>query len=106
VAGLAAAGCAIAFTESTRHSSSELLFCGQAALPSLVLDANARTVGALVLAVLFTSAASAISLSCFHRPTGERGPSHAVPVAVPDGADTDSPIRSQRALRPPGAWRP
>ena len=65
LAGLAVAGCAIAFGESTSHDSSEVLFSGQTALPSLVLDANAWTAGALVLVVLFKSAAYAISLSCF-----------------------------------------
>lgn len=65
LAGLAVAGCAIAFAESTSHGSSEVLFSGQSALPSLVLNANTWTAGALVLVVLFKSAAYAISLSCF-----------------------------------------
>ena len=65
LAGLAVAGCAIAFAESTSHSSSEVLFSGQTALPGLVHDAASWTGGALVLVVLFKSAAYAISLSCF-----------------------------------------
>jgi len=65
LAGLAVAGCAIAFGESTTHSSSEVLFSGQAALPALVHDAASWTAGALLLVVLFKSLAYAISLSCF-----------------------------------------
>lgn len=65
LAGLAVAGCAIAFGESTAHSSSEVLFSGQTALPALVHDAASWTAGALLLVVLFKSLAYAISLSCF-----------------------------------------
>lgn len=65
LAGLAVAGCAIAFGQSTGHSSSEVLFSGQSALPALVHDAAGWTAGALLLVVLFKSAAYAISLSCF-----------------------------------------
>ena len=65
LAGLAVAGCAIAFAESTDHSSSEVLFSGQSALPSLVDKSATWTAGALALVVLFKSAAYAISLSCF-----------------------------------------
>lgn len=65
LAGLAVAGCAIAFAESTGRDSSEVLFSGQTALPALVHDAAGWTAGALVLVALFKSAAYAISLSCF-----------------------------------------
>jgi H+/Cl- antiporter ClcA len=65
LAGLAVAGLAIAFGESTSHSSSDVLFSGQTALPSLVQNAGTWTAAALVLVVLFKSAAYAISLSCF-----------------------------------------
>lgn len=65
LAGLAVAGCAIAFAESTGRDSSEVLFSGQTALPSLVHDAAGWTAGALVLVVVFKSAAYALSLSCF-----------------------------------------
>jgi hypothetical protein len=65
LAGLAVAGCAIAFAESTGRDSSEVLFSGQTALPGLVHNAAGWTAGALVLVVLFKSAAYAISLSCF-----------------------------------------
>jgi H+/Cl- antiporter ClcA len=63
--GLAVAGCAIAFAESTGRSTSEVLFSGQTGLPSLIHDASGWTAGALVLVVLFKSAAYALSLSCF-----------------------------------------
>lgn len=65
LAGLAVAGCAIAFAEATGRASSEVLFSGQTALPPLVLNAGTWTIGALLLVVLFKSAAYAISLSCF-----------------------------------------
>ncbi|WP_042365655.1 chloride channel protein [Streptacidiphilus neutrinimicus] len=64
-AGLAVAGCAVAFGEATGHSSSEVLFSGQSALPALVQNAAGWTVGALVLVVLFKGLAYGISLSCF-----------------------------------------
>lgn len=63
--GLAVAGCAIAFAESTGRSTSEVLFSGQTGLPSLIDDAAGWTAGALVLVVLFKSAAYTLSLSCF-----------------------------------------
>ncbi|NUR57932.1 MAG: chloride channel protein [Catenulispora sp.] len=63
--GLAVAGCAIAFAESTGRGTSEVLFSGQTGLPSLIDDAAGWTAGALVLVVLFKSAAYTLSLSCF-----------------------------------------
>jgi H+/Cl- antiporter ClcA len=63
--GLAVAGCAIAFAESTSHGTSEVLFSGQAAMPALIDEAGTWSAGALVLVVLFKSAAYALSLSCF-----------------------------------------
>ncbi|MEY9930878.1 H+/Cl- antiporter ClcA [Catenulispora sp. GP43] len=63
--GLAVAGCAIAFAESTGRGTSEVLFSGQTALPALIHDAAGWTAGALVLLVLFKAAAYALSLSCF-----------------------------------------
>ncbi len=65
VAGLAIAGLAIAFAEGTGHSSSEVLFSGQSALPGLVGDAAGWTVGALGLLVVCKSLAYGISLSSF-----------------------------------------
>lgn len=65
VAGLAVAGCAIAFDGATGRGSTEVLFSGQTALPTLVQDAASWSGGALVLLVLFKSLAYGISLSCF-----------------------------------------
>ncbi len=65
VMGLAVGGLAIAFAEGTGRSSSEVLFSGQSALPPLVQQAAAWTVGALLLLVLCKALAYAISLSSF-----------------------------------------
>jgi H+/Cl- antiporter ClcA len=65
VVGLAVGGLAIAFAEGTGRSSSEVLFSGQSALPTLVQQAGAWTVGALLLLVLCKGLAYAISLSSF-----------------------------------------
>ena len=65
VVGLAIGGLAIAFAEGTGRSSSEVLFSGQSALPSLVQQAAGWTVGALLLLILCKGLAYAISLSSF-----------------------------------------
>jgi H+/Cl- antiporter ClcA len=65
VAGLAVAGCAIAFDEATGRGSAPVLFSGQTALPTLVQNAAGWSAGALVLLVLFKSLAYGISMSCF-----------------------------------------
>jgi H+/Cl- antiporter ClcA len=65
VAGLAVAGLAIAFAAGTGRSSSEVLFSGQSALPSLVQQAAGWTVGALLLLLICKGLAYAISLSSF-----------------------------------------
>ncbi len=65
VAGLAVAGLAIAFAAGTGRSSSEVLFSGQSALPSLVQQAAGWTVGALLLLLVCKGLAYAISLSGF-----------------------------------------
>jgi H+/Cl- antiporter ClcA len=65
VAGLFVAGCAIAFAETTQHSSSEVLFSGETALPKLLQNPGIYTVGALVLLILFKSLAYGVSLSGF-----------------------------------------
>jgi H+/Cl- antiporter ClcA len=65
LAGLVIAALAIAFAEGTGKPSSEVLFSGQSALPPLVENAAAYTVGALVLLVVCKGLAYAISLSSF-----------------------------------------
>jgi H+/Cl- antiporter ClcA len=65
VAGLAVAGLAIAFAAGTGRSSSEVLFSGQTALPSLVQQAAGWTVGALLLLLICKGLAYAVSLSSF-----------------------------------------
>jgi H+/Cl- antiporter ClcA len=65
VIGLAVAGLAIAFEAGTGRGSSEVLFSGQSALPSLVQQAAGWSVGALLLLVLCKGLAYAISLSGF-----------------------------------------
>jgi H+/Cl- antiporter ClcA len=65
VAGLAVGGLAIAFQAGTGRTSSDVLFSGQSALPTLVQQAAGWTAGALILLVLCKGAAYAISLSSF-----------------------------------------
>ncbi len=65
MAGLAVAGLAIAFAAGTGRSSSEVLFSGQTALPSLVQQSASWTVGALLLLIVCKGLAYAISLSGF-----------------------------------------
>ena len=64
-AGLAIAGCAMAFAEASGRSSSEVLFSGQDSLPSLIQHAAGWTVGALLLLMFFKGLAYGTSLSCF-----------------------------------------
>jgi len=64
-AGLVVAGIAVAFAEITGKSSTEVLFSGQSAVPGLVLNAGAWTVGALVVLVFAKSLAYGVSLSSF-----------------------------------------
>jgi H+/Cl- antiporter ClcA len=63
--GLAIAGLAIAFQEGSGHDSSEVLFSGQTALPTLIEGAAGWTVGALTLLVVCKGLAYAASLSSF-----------------------------------------
>ena len=63
--GLVVALCAMAFAQLTDRSTSELLFSGQDALPSLITEASSWSLGALVALVLFKSVAYAFSLSAF-----------------------------------------
>jgi H+/Cl- antiporter ClcA len=65
LAGLAVGGLAVAFAAGTTHSSSEVLFSGQTALPTLVQQAAGYTVGALLLLIVCKGLAYAISLSSF-----------------------------------------
>jgi H+/Cl- antiporter ClcA len=65
VVGLAVGGLAIAFAEGTGRSSSEVLFSGQSALPTLVQQTAGWTVGALLLLLVCKGLAYAISLSSF-----------------------------------------
>ena len=65
VAGLAVGGLAVAFAAGTGRGSSEVLFSGQSALPSLVQQAAGWTVGVLLLLLICKGLAYAISLSAF-----------------------------------------
>jgi hypothetical protein len=64
-AGLAIGLLTLLFVEGTGRSSSEVLFSGQEALPSLIEDAAGWTVGALLLLVLCKGLAYTVALSCF-----------------------------------------
>jgi hypothetical protein len=63
--GAAIAGLSIAYAEATSHSSSDVLFSGQSALPGLVSNAAGYSAGALVLLVAFKGLAYAAALSAF-----------------------------------------
>ena len=65
LAGVAVAGLAIAFAEGTGKPSSEVLYSGQSALPSLLEHAGSYTVGTLVLLMVCKGLAYSISLSSF-----------------------------------------
>ena len=65
VVGLAVGGLAIAFAEGSGRSSSEVLFSGQDALPSLIENPAGWTAGALVLLVVCKGLAYGLSLSSF-----------------------------------------
>jgi hypothetical protein len=63
--GLSIAGLAIAFAEGSGKSSSEVLFSGQTALPSLIQHSTTWSVGALTLLVVCKGLAYGASLSSF-----------------------------------------
>jgi hypothetical protein len=65
VAGFAVGSLAVAFAAGSDKGSSEVLFSGQSALPSLIQNAASWTVGALVLLVVCKGLAYAASLSAF-----------------------------------------
>jgi H+/Cl- antiporter ClcA len=65
LAGLVVAALAIAYTEGTGKSSSDVLFSGQATLPPLVQHAATYTVGALLLLVVCKALAYLVSMATF-----------------------------------------
>ena len=65
VVGLAIGCLVIVFTESTDHSASDILFSGQAALPSLIDNSGTWTLGALLMLIVCKGLAYGASLSCF-----------------------------------------
>ena len=65
VVGLAVGGLAIAFAEGSGRSSSEVLFSGQDALPTLIENAESWTVGALLLVIVCKGLAYSACLSSF-----------------------------------------
>lgn len=65
LAGLAVAGLAIAFSEATDKSVNNVLFSGEAALPTLVSGAGTWSLSALALLIVFKGLAYAISLASF-----------------------------------------
>jgi len=65
VAGFGIGTAAVIFGELTTHSSSEVLFSGQDALPNLIEGAAGWTVGALVLLMICKGVAYTLALSCF-----------------------------------------
>lgn len=65
LAGLAVAALAILFAGTTTHGVDQVLFSGQEALPGLVSDPGAWSLGALALVILCKGLAWALSLSAF-----------------------------------------
>jgi len=65
VAGVVVGVAAVAFAAGTDKGTSEVLFSGQSALPSLIDNAATWTVGALVLLMLCKGVAYSASLSAF-----------------------------------------
>ncbi len=65
IVGLAVAGLAIAFSEATGKSVSEVLFSGQSALPGLLSNAGTWSLSALLLLIVFKGIAYSLSLGSF-----------------------------------------
>lgn len=65
VVGLIVAGLAIAFSQATDKSASEVLFSGESGLPGLVSQAGTWSVSALVLLIAFKGLAYCLSLGSF-----------------------------------------
>ena len=63
--GLAIGASAVIFGELTTHGSSQVLFSGQDALPTLIEGAAGWTVGALILLMVCKSVAYGLALSSF-----------------------------------------
>jgi H+/Cl- antiporter ClcA len=63
--GLIVAGLAIAFSQASGKSVSEVLFSGQSALPGLVANAGTWSLSALALLIAFKGLAYALSLGSF-----------------------------------------
>jgi H+/Cl- antiporter ClcA len=63
--GLAIGALAVLFSQITGKDTSQVLFSGQAALPSLITEAGTWSVGALALLVVCKTLAYALSLSAF-----------------------------------------
>ncbi len=65
VVGFGIGAAAVIFGELTDHGSSQVLFSGQSALPSLIDGAAGWTVGALVLLIVCKGVAYSLALSSF-----------------------------------------
>ncbi len=65
IVGIAIAGLAISYAEATGKNSSEVLFSGQSALPTLIDDSAKYSVGALLMLLLCKGIAYSVSLSSF-----------------------------------------
>jgi chloride channel protein, CIC family len=65
IVGLGIGLLAVIFAEATDHRSSEVLFSGQDALPSLIQGSAGWTAGALIMLVICKGLAYALALSCF-----------------------------------------
>jgi hypothetical protein len=65
IIGLIVAGLAIAFSQATDKSASEVLFSGESGLPGLVQQAGTWSVSALGLLIVFKGIAYGISLGSF-----------------------------------------
>lgn len=63
--GLVVAGLAIAFSQTADKPVDEVLFSGQDALPGLIAQEGAWSLGALALLILFKGAAYSLSLGAF-----------------------------------------
>jgi H+/Cl- antiporter ClcA len=65
IAGLAVGALAVAYAEGSGKSSSDVLFSGQAALPSLMTSGATYSIGALMLLLVCKGLAYGLSLSSF-----------------------------------------
>ena len=65
LAGLAVAALAIAYAETTGHQTTDVLFSGQSALPTLLTKADTYSVGALLMLLLCKGIAYSLCLGRF-----------------------------------------